>query len=175
MWNSYPRKSKLIDLKFGLTGDTHNNLKNIEKICEIFNSCSVDFVIHTGDITLPKSLEVFKLLEMPLKGVFGNNDLDEKDSLLEVCDKYSFAFSDLLKIDLPNKRVLYAIHDPEDLKDYFFEDNNIIVHGHTHRYRDEILNGSYIFNPGECAGIMKGMNQVGIVSVFESKMDIVKF
>lgn len=175
MWNSYPRKSKLIDLKFGLTGDTHNNLKNIEKICEIFNNCSVDFVIHTGDITLPKSLEVFKLLEMPLKGVFGNNDLEEKDSLLEVCDRYSFAFSDLLKIDLPNERALYAIHNPEDLKDYFFEDDNIIVHGHTHRYRDEILNGSYIFNPGECAGILKGKNNIGVIDLRDIRMEVVNF
>ena len=35
-------------------------------------------VIHTGDITLPKS-PAFSKLNMPLIGVFGNNDEFEKN------------------------------------------------------------------------------------------------
>ena len=31
-------------MKIGLTGDTHNNLKNVTKICDIFNSWNLDFV-----------------------------------------------------------------------------------------------------------------------------------
>jgi putative phosphoesterase len=61
-------------LKIGLTGDTHNNLKNVAVICDIFNSQDLDFVIHTGDISLPKTLKAFEKLNVPLKGVFGNND-----------------------------------------------------------------------------------------------------
>ena len=73
-------------MKFGLTGDTHNNLKNIREICSIFNRYELDFVIHTGDITLSKSLELFKELKMPLKGVFGNNDQDEKQNLCKIIE-----------------------------------------------------------------------------------------
>ena len=65
-------------MKIGLTGDTHNNLKNVAKICDIFNAHDLDFVIHTGDISLPKTLLAFDILKMPLMGVFGNNDQDEK-------------------------------------------------------------------------------------------------
>ena len=60
-------------MKIGLTGDTHNNLKNVAKICDIFNAHDLDFVIHTGDISLPKTLLAFDILKMPLMGVFGNN------------------------------------------------------------------------------------------------------
>ena len=67
----------------GIVGDTHNNLKNISKICDIFNAEKVDLVVHTGDITLPKSLKAFRELNCKLLGVFGNNDIDEKDDLLE--------------------------------------------------------------------------------------------
>ena len=72
----------------GIVGDTHNNLKNISKICEIFNSENVDLVIHTGDITLPKSLKAFKKLNCKLLGVFGNNDINEKNDLLEVSKEF---------------------------------------------------------------------------------------
>ncbi len=162
-------------MKFGLTGDTHNNFKNIEIICSIFNDEKVDFVIHTGDISLPKSLSLFSKLKMPLKGVYGNNDIGEKDKLVEVCKKEGFIFEDELKIDLSQGKFLYVIHDPEDIRDSFFNRGNIIVHGHTHRFRNEIIKDTFIFNPGECAGIMKGMNRIGVVYTETPKMDIFKF
>ena len=65
----------------GVTGDTHNNLKNIKTICSIFNENKADLVLHTGDISLPKSLLAFKELICPLFAVFGNNDIGEIDSL----------------------------------------------------------------------------------------------
>ena len=162
-------------MKFGLTGDTHNNLKNIEIICQKFNELSLDFVIHTGDITLAKSLEKFSELNMPLKGVFGNNDVEEKKKLLEVCEEYNFQFSDKLKISLPNKSFLFAVHDPKDIEDYFYSPGNIIVHGHTHRLRNEEIDGTFIFNPGECAGMMKGMNKIGVVNVNKPIMELINF
>ena len=79
-------------MRIGLTGDTHNNVNNIAKICAIFNQEKVDFVVHTGDITLPKSLKAFSMLDMPLKGVFGNNDQGELKGLNEVCKSYKFDF-----------------------------------------------------------------------------------
>ena len=52
-------------LLIGITGDTHNNLKNNNKlICNIFNKIKPSFVLHTGDITLPKSSCSFSELKM---------------------------------------------------------------------------------------------------------------
>ena len=63
----------------GVTGDTHNNLKNIDQICTIFNENCTDLVLHTGDISLPKSLLCFKELNCPLMVVLGNNDVEETE------------------------------------------------------------------------------------------------
>ena len=162
-------------MKIGLTGDTHNNLKNVAKICDIFNSINLDFVIHTGDISLPKTLYAFDFLNVPLKGVFGNNDQDEKLDLLKVCKEKGFEFKDKLQIKISDSNFLFVIHDPNDIEDKFYKSGNIIVHGHTHRFRNEIQNGTYIFNPGECAGIMAGMNKVGIVDTDNPNMEIISF
>ena len=91
-------------MKIGLTGDTHNNLKNVAIICDIFNSHNLDFVIHTGDVSLPKTLQAFDSLKFPLKGVFGNNDEGEKVDLLKICEQKGFVFKDKLKIKDPYQR-----------------------------------------------------------------------
>ncbi len=162
-------------MKIGLTGDTHNNLKNVVKICDVFNSYLLDFVIHTGDISLPKTLETFDMLKAPLKGVFGNNDQDEKEDLLKVCAKKNFLFKDILKIKISEENLLFAVHDPKDIEEDFYKPGNIIVHGHTHRFRDEIFKNTHIFNPGECAGMMKGMNKIGIIDTEGPSMEIISF
>ena len=39
---------------------------------------------------MPKTLLAFEMLNVPLKGVFGNNDLGEKEGLLKVCKEKIF-------------------------------------------------------------------------------------
>ena len=92
----------------GVTGDTHNNLKNISKICDLFNQANPSLVIHTGDITLPKSLAAFSKLKMPLIGVFGNNDEFEKKGLIEEAKKFNCNFFDEPhKIEIDKKKNNY--------------------------------------------------------------------
>lgn len=149
----------------GIVGDTHNNLKNISKICEIFNEEDVDLVIHTGDITLPKSLLAFKKLNCKLIAVIGNNDIGDKENLLEAskefnCDMYDEPFFFNLK-----NRNICIVHHPELINEDLLKKSDVVFHGHTHRYRNEKINNTLIFNPGECAGFLKGKNQIGIVDI----------
>ena len=61
-------------MRIGVVSDTHNNVRNIKKVINIFNEERVDKVIHTGDISKAKSLELFSQLNAPMTGVYGNND-----------------------------------------------------------------------------------------------------
>ena len=76
-------------MKIGVVSDTHNNLPNVKRIVELFNAAQVERVIHTGDITQAKTLDMFAQLTMPLYGVFGNND-QERDSLDEAIARHGF-------------------------------------------------------------------------------------
>ena len=159
----------------GITGDTHNNLKNISKICEIFNSLQVDLVIHTGDITLPKSLRAFKVLNAKLIGVYGNNDQEEKKDLMKAATEFNCSFYDepyYLKL---NGVSVCIIHHPELINEKMLDSSDAIVHGHTHKYRDETVEETLIFNPGECAGLLKGKNKVGLIRTENLKTEIVQF
>ena len=42
---------------------------------------------------------------------------------------------------------------------------DIVLHGHTHRYKNEIEKDVLFFNPGESAGMQKGKNAVGIINL----------
>ena len=47
-------------MRIGIVSDTHNNLRNVAKIVELFNAARVDRVIHTGDITQAKTIHAFR-------------------------------------------------------------------------------------------------------------------
>ena len=91
----------------GVTGDTHNNLNNINKICAIFNENHTDLVFHTGDISLPKSLLAFNQLNCPLIVVLGNNDIEERNGLEEVANSFECKiFDEPFSIELNSIKIL---------------------------------------------------------------------
>ena len=56
-----------------------------------------------------------------------------------------------------------------------FEENDLILHGHTHRFRLERINECIVFNPGECAGFMKDKNQIGLIDLKKLKTKVINF
>ncbi len=162
-------------MRIGVVSDTHDHLPNVSRIVELFNAARVEHVVHTGDITQAKTLEVLSGLDAPLHGVYGNNDL-ERQSLEAAAARLDFQICDPpLELSWADRRI-QVFHDPRE-----FERGSIdaqpalILHGHDHRHRLERRNGTTIFNPGECAGHMCGRNAVGIVDLAELSCEVLFF
>lgn len=161
-------------MKIGVVCDTHNNLLNVRRIVTLFNEANVDRVIHTGDITKGSTLELFSELTCPLFGVFGNNDV-ERDGLQKVIQRYNFVFQEPpLRLEWSNRQIV-VVHEPASLDHYQQPADELVLHGHTHLYREERSNGSLIFNPGECAGHLEGYNAVGVVDLPGLRSELLKF
>ena len=112
----------------GVVSDTHNNIKNIEKIISIFNKENVDIVIHTGDISKATTLKLFSSLNCPLVGVFGNNDRIE-EGLETVCSKHNFKFQEPpLVLNIKNKKIL-ILHEPDLIEDFVATYGEILKKG----------------------------------------------
>ena len=167
------KKYKLVII--GVTGDTHNNLRNIETICDIFNENKTDLVFHTGDISLPKSLLAFARLNCPLITVLGNNDIGEEKGLKEASKKYDCKVHDEPFFTVIENKKISLLHHPDLIDDEMIKNNDLILHGHTHRYKLEKRKNCIIFNPGECAGFMKNKNQIGLVDLSFIKPKIINF
>lgn len=63
-------------MKVGILSDSHDDMAAIAKAVALFNAEGVVRVLHAGDIVSPFTFEVFRDLQAPLGGVFGNNDGD---------------------------------------------------------------------------------------------------
>ena len=77
-------------------------------------------------------------------------------------------------MDLEGKKIC-VVHHPELINEDLIHRSDIILHGHTHRYRNEIIEETIIFNPGECAGFLNGKNQVGILNLVNLVPRIINF
>lgn len=161
-------------MRIGVVSDTHNNLKNARRIVELFNHSGVERVVHTGDITQAKTLEVFAHLNAPLYGVFGNND-EERDALNAAIARFGFEFREPpFELDWHQRRII-VVHDPLEFDGTLRADHELALHGHTHFYRYERVAGQTFFNPGECAGHMLGFNAVGVVDLTDLSTELLKF
>jgi len=129
-------------MRIGIVSDTHNNLKNVVRIVELFNAVGVARVIHTGDITQAKTLDVFARLEAPLTGVFGNND-QERDTLEAAIDRHGFDFRDPpYELHWHDRRII-VVHDPLEFDGHLHGGHDLALHGHTHLHRHEWQDGQH--------------------------------
>ena len=160
----------------GVVSDTHNNLQNVGRLVELFNQEEVELVIHTGDISQPKTIECFSTLKSPLIGVFGNNDLDES-GLEESIRRNGFSFQHPPLIKKIEGKKIAVFHEPDSIEEFLQKNKDIdlVLHGHTHRYFNEKIKGTRVFNPGECAGLMQGKNKVGILDVKNLNTKLLSF
>ncbi len=162
-------------MRIGVVSDTHNNLKNVEKIVELFNEAGVDQVIHTGDVTQAKTIAVLGQLSMPLYGVFGNND-QEREALEGAINDFGFTFCEPPFELVWAERRIVVVHDPLEFDGVLDQRHELALHGHTHRYRLESWGSqTTIFNPGECAGHMAGYNAIGIVDLTTLDTELLRF
>ncbi len=161
-------------MRIGVVSDTHNNLKNVRRIVALFNAAGVERVIHTGDISQAKTIDVLAELNAPVSGVFGNND-QERESLTSAINRHGMHFVDPpLELNWHSRDIL-VVHDPLELEGLHTPQQHLVLHGHTHRQRIEQRAGQLIFNPGECAGLMQGYNAIGVVDLETMTPEIINF
>jgi putative phosphoesterase len=161
-------------VRIGVVSDTHNQLRNVRRIVELFNAARVDRVVHTGDITQAKTLEVFAGLEASLVGVFGNNDR-ERDTLEAAARSAGIRLEEPpLSLEWHERRLL-VVHDPYFLSPEELAAHDVVLHGHTHRAVHERRGGALVFNPGECAGLLPGHNTVGVLTLGRLEVEWLRF
>ena len=100
-------------MRIGVVSDTHNNLKNVAKIVDLFNASRVERVVHTGDITQAKTLDLLAGLDAPLYGVYGNNDV-ERDSLDRAILNHGFTFCEPPFTACWAQQQIIVVHDPRE-------------------------------------------------------------
>jgi putative phosphoesterase len=145
----------------------------VARIVELVNAARVERVVHTGDITQAKTLEVLARLHAPLVGVYGNND--EREAIAPVAQRLAMQLVEgHLSFEAAGRRV-GVIHDPYHIDGAVLAGHDLVLHGHTHRLALERRGGALLFNPGECAGMLDGHNAVGVVDLAQMEVELLRF
>jgi putative phosphoesterase len=160
-------------VRIGVVSDTHNQLRNVTRIVELFDAARVDRVVHTGDITQARTLEVLAGLAAPLVGVFGNND--EREPLRAAARGAGVRLEEPPLTLAWAERRLLVVHDPHFLAGGDLAAHDVVLHGHTHRAVHERRGGALVFNPGECAGQLAGHNTVGVLALGTLEVEWLRF
>ena len=160
-------------MRIAVVSDTHNNLRNVTRIVELLNAARVERVVHTGDITQARTLEVLARLHAPLVGVYGNND--EREEIAPVAAQFAMQLVEgHLSFEAAGRRV-GVIHDPFHIDDALVAAHDLVLHGHTHRLVLARRGSALLFNPGECAGMLDGHNAVGVVDLAKLEVELLRF
>lgn len=162
-------------MRIGVISDTHNHLPNVARIVALLNAAGVERVIHTGDITQAATLEVLARLDAPLLGVYGNNDAGERPALSAAALRLGIQLADPpFEVVLAERRIV-IVHDPRLLDAELDGRHDVALHGHTHRHALERTGDRIVFNPGECAGHVAGLNAIGILDLATLDAELVRF
>ncbi len=117
----------------GVISDTHGLLR--EEALEALEG--VERIVHAGDVDGPEILERLEEIA-PVEVVRGNMDRGA----------WAARLPETTVVELKG-RFIYVLHDPARL-DLSPEEAGFdaVIHGHTHRPRNEVLNGVLYLNPG---------------------------
>ncbi len=156
--------------RIGVISDTHDNVDNIKKAVDIFNTQEVSLVVHAGDYTSPFTCIPYKELKADFVGIFGNNDgdlllLNERAEGKIHKQPYQF--------ELEGKRfvVMHEHHLVDALADSGHYD--IVIFGHTHKAVVEHRNNTLVVNPGEAGHWLYGKATIGIIDTDTMDAEII--
>jgi uncharacterized protein len=155
-------------MRLAVFSDSHDNLDALKTAVAMLPAYRPDLLIHLGDIISPFAARMLLTAAVPVQAVFGNNDGETAGlrSLLDISHPPR-------PLHLEGRRLL-LLHEPafsaKDLAEHAF-----ILHGHTHKIRDENREGCRILNPGELCGWLTETSSFLILDLPEGRAEWVRF
>lgn len=173
-------------MKIGVISDTHDSLISLKKAIEIFEENKVKLILHCGDWVSPYAVEFLaNNTNLPIKGVIGNNIGDIKRTLernIKLSNQIIFPEKgETLALETEGKKIIiYHGEDKEVLQSLIFSKRyDIVLTGHTHIIRNEIIDDILVVNPGTTSyasgGKIIDFASVAILDTSTKSAEIIKF
>lgn len=155
----------------GIMADSHDNKQGVLAAVRLFIDRQIGLLLHAGDYIAPFNAKWMAGLDVPMIGVFGNND-GEKFGL-----KAQFAsLGDIHRAPYPfeygGKRFL-MLHEPDEVDALAASGHyDVIVYGHTHEV-DVRDSPTLVINPGETGGWTTGRSTAAILDLETMAVEVV--
>jgi putative phosphoesterase len=158
-------------MRIGILSDTHDNMPQIRKACELFNARGVTMVLHCGDYCAPFSLNPFnEILKSDYGGVFGNND-GEQRGLQRIAQGRIHPSPFEFEVGKWQVLVAHELAHPETAAGKAYR---LVAYGHTHLPEVKQQEATLLVNPGECGGWLYGSSTVAIADLDALEAEIIE-
>jgi len=145
-------------LKILIISDTHDNLSNVDYLIKnVIPREKPHLVVHLGDFTSPFTLLRLKEPGIPVTGVLGNNDGDvsmlkeiEQRVTPQPVETNLGGFPTFLMHGFKNIALTEKIAVAIALSGYY----QLVLFGHTHKYKIEQKGKTLLVNPGALSGYL---------------------
>jgi uncharacterized protein len=148
---------KLDYMKIAIMSDSHDHWQNLTKAIEIANSEKCEIMLFAGDLIAPPGIAVLEKFEGKIHFVWGNNEGERlgMTRMMDASEKITLD-GDVYEGEIAGLRFFmnhYPRHAELAAKAAEYD---VVVHGHTHIYREEKIEGTFLINPGEIQGYRTG-------------------
>jgi hypothetical protein len=128
-------------MKIGVVSDTHGKMH--PRVFDLFTG--VDHILHAGDIGKMEIITELRSLA-PVTAVYGN--VDHFPLVGQFSERVVLTFADhkILMTHIVNDRTPAAIH--RLLRAAKLQEASVIIYGHTHEAKIEVVDNMLLFNPG---------------------------
>jgi putative phosphoesterase len=158
-------------MRIGILSDTHDNMPQIRKACELFNARHVEMVIHCGDYVAPFSVNPLnEILKCDYAGVFGNNDGEQK-GLQRIAQGRIHPSPADFTVGRWQVLAAHELAHPDTAAGNAYR---LVTYGHTHRADVKKQGNTLIVNPGECGGWLYGSSTVAIADLDTLEAEIIE-
>ncbi|HJU78934.1 MAG TPA: metallophosphoesterase [Nitrososphaeraceae archaeon] len=139
-------------MNIGIISDTHDDLLTVKSAIKIFNENKVSYVIHAGDYVFPGVVKEFKHLNGKLIGVLGNNDGEKLGLLKNFQGIGGELYGEFCDLELDNFKIAVYHGTSDKMTEAIISSRqyNLVIHGHTHKKREDKIHDVLVLNPG-CA------------------------
>ena len=154
----------------GLMTDTHNNRPGVRYALDIFKELGIKVILHAGDLISAELLEEFKDFSLFLS--FGNGD--DSFYISTKAERLSdrFECEQMLDLNLADKRI-FMIHGDQrtELEKRITSGGyDYVIHGHSHRFRNEKVGSSRVIKPGALGGKFVGERSFATLDLIKDEL-----
>jgi len=149
----------LSNIKIGVLSDTHKRGDLQKEAINHLKKEGAQYLLHLGDLELPKHLEDLANSNLPYAAVFGNNDYALKgmeNSFRIKKEPYYLKIKDI---------TIKMMHLPY----YLSSDTNIVLFGHLHKFSAEFKGETLFLNPGEICARNKNLSECALIEISKDR------
>lgn len=162
------------DRPIALLSDSHDAGKNLIWAVEELNAREIGEIIFCGDLKSPKTLAYFEGFEFRM--VLGNADRDEEGIRAAAAQRFGPGRVSMThELERGGRRMVVAHGHTSVVTDLIEAGGyDYLIHGHTHRRRDEEVGGGRVINPGALGGIKRESRSFAVLYPASGTLEFVE-